>query len=756
MKNKNIYGVIFAAVLVLAGSCTKEPDMSKVDEWLGEDYNQECRWDMDSIAFHRAKWSVESVTDGVQMMTSQMKVKGAQRSISYLSYSPDEFKTYIGYSELGGSVEDIAAAQTGALFAISGSPAVANYLKLDGSVVNPSTENASQVNGVVAVPSSLSSNVFSIYNCADGDYSAVAEENAFAAGAVLVADGKEMTFPEGPYYDTRMARSIMGYDFNSGNYIFATIDKGADGEGATIAEAAFFARMLGMTEAVCLADGDAAAMWGHKTGILNNPASLSAEVSSVLYVAVNLPTLEGEGTAQSPYIIDMAAKMKQMRRYADAGKETYFKLTKDLNMSNIKTWYPVNWNDNYERKIHFDGGGKTIYNFSPNEFVDHINTSTNASYPSLFGVLYGTCKDLTIRDSRINTTKSSVGFIGGYLGTTGKPALVDNVHLINCEINSSGDKCGGLGGNAYEAEIRNCSADITIRAGGADVGGLVGFGPGSTIYIEDCKAEVDIAPQTNPGSNLRYGGLVGYHKGTVIEIKNCSVSGNISCGYSCNTSGGILAYSGATTSTKISQCKSNVALSNDTPNQLSNSGGIVGNHGSAGTCTIENCYSTGDLDVNQRSGGLVGAQEQGTVNISNSYTTSSLNGYSGLGSIVGTVTKAAAVLNMTGCLGWSASIKSGRADNTKWCCGALVGSCEGKMSATGCVRRPDMSFSDKVRTLASHGDLSNETPGGTANNHPYDGTVSSASSASAAATTAGWSTDIWDLSGDLPELKIFK
>lgn len=758
MKRKNIFGIILATGLVLASSCSKEPDMSVVDKWLGEDFNQELLWNLDSLAFHRATWTVSSVTDGVQMRKASVKMMGAMRSISYLSYSPDEFKTFVGYSEQTGTVADLAAAQSGALFAISG-VSVPEYFKYNGTVVNSSTDNPSQVNGVVAIPSSLASNVFSIYNCADGNYSSIQEENVMATGAVLVVGGKEQTFPKGDYYDKRMARSIIGFDLNTGNYIFATIDKGAAGqaEGATIAEAAFIARMMGMTEAVCLADGDAATMWSKEAGVLNVPSSASpAKVSSVLYVAVNEPSLEGKGTAAEPYIIDMAVKMKQMRKYSPVGGETYFKLTQDLNMSTVKTWFPVNWDGDFDRKIHFDGNGKTITGFAPNAFVDNV-TGEATSYPSLFGVLYGTCKNLTITNSKINAgAKPSAGFLGGYIGTASKPGIVENVHLKNCEISGTNTTYGGLGGNAREATIKNCSVEIVIRAGGADVGGIAGIGNG-TVTIENCTADVDLAAQQNPGGNMRYGGILGYHKGTVLTIKNSQATGDIACGYSCNTAAGIVAYSGSSTSTTISQCKSSVNLMNDSGKALSNTGGIVGNHGGAGTCTIENCYSNGTMDLNQRNGGLVGAQEQGVVNIINSYSSSSINGFSGLGSLVGVVTGASAQLKMTACLGWSPSIKSARPDKSKWCCGALVGSVEGKLTATGCVRRADMTFTDAVRTtLESHGPISASTPAGEQYNHPYDGTASSAETASAAAKAAGWSETIWDLTGDLPELKIFK
>ena len=171
----------------------------------------------------------------------------------------------------------------------------------------------------------------------------------------------------------------------------------------------------------------------------------------------------------------------------------------------------------------------------------------------MFGVLYGSCKNLTIKDSKITTTRSSAGFIGGYIGTSGKPGLVENVHLVNCDIDGTGNTYGGFGGNGREATIKNCSADIVIRAGGPDVGGFIGLGQG-TIAVENCTADVDIAAQKDPGSNMRYGGIIGYHKGTTLSIKKSSASGLISCGYSCNTSGGIVAYSGSTTSISSVVC----------------------------------------------------------------------------------------------------------------------------------------------------------------------------------------------------------
>ena len=69
MKIRNIFGLALAAALVF-GSCTDEKDMTKVDQWLGEKFNQEILWDVDSLAFRRTSWETQDIADGLQMRKS--------------------------------------------------------------------------------------------------------------------------------------------------------------------------------------------------------------------------------------------------------------------------------------------------------------------------------------------------------------------------------------------------------------------------------------------------------------------------------------------------------------------------------------------------------------------------------------------------------------------------------------------------------------------------------------------------------------
>ena len=54
----------------------------------------------------------------------------------------------------------------------------------------------------------------------------------------------------------------------------AVIDGGVTGQadGATMAEAAFIARIIGMKDAVCLSSGDASTLWSEDGGVVSHPS----------------------------------------------------------------------------------------------------------------------------------------------------------------------------------------------------------------------------------------------------------------------------------------------------------------------------------------------------------------------------------------------------------------------------------------------------------------------------------------------------
>lgn len=751
MKNRNIFGVFIIATIALLSSCANDIDMTAYDQWLGEKFNQKVLWDEDSLAFRRADWQLADVVSGVQMRKSTVKMWGSVQSISFITYSPNTLNTSLGWVDREGSVGEIAGEYEGVLFAINGGYSngskPADSFRLNGNDIVVANATA-QANGVLGLNESLLGVSMTI---SDDPASVGSFTSAMVTGPVILKGGVAPEFPTGDFYDTRTARSVIGTT-SAGNYVMGVIDGGVAGvaDGATVSEAAFIAKLMGLDDAVLLAGGDNAVMWSSEGGVLNVPSSTDKKMASIVYVKASNAKVSGEGTEETPYLIENHIHMTQIRALAKSGSTTYFKLGEDIDMSAVKSWTPVNYDGDYNRKIDFDGNGKTIYNFAPAQFVDDADPGKSASYPSLFGVLYGSCRNLTIKNSKIlaSETTASCGFLGGYVGTSGKPALVENVH-IQGEI-KGGSNCGAFGGQSRESHFKNCTADVKIVSGGTDVAGFVGK-TAVSIIIEDCTANVDLTPTMAVSGNLRYGGLVGWSTGNILTIRRSSATGIIRHNEnSLKTSGGICAYVGAAEA-EISGCMASVEL---TGAKIANSGGVCGIASPATSLVIKNCYTTGYVKPHQQYGGILGRQEKGSILIENCYSTVEIDGYSGCGGIFGVKTASGTPLEVKNSFAWNKKIVSSRESADKYGSGAVAGCAGGDANTfTGCHRHPDMEFIDEFRTLQTHGDLVNGVPEGEKNQNSYDGIPSPAKSLSEAAKAAGWSADVWDMSASEPVLK---
>ena len=80
-----------------------------------------------------------------------------------------------------------------------------------------------------------------------------------------------------------MARSVIGITAQ-GKMMLLTIDGAITGnaDGATLEEAAFIAKTLGMKNAVCLADGSSSTLWTSGKGVVNHPVG-NGQYSMLFY-----------------------------------------------------------------------------------------------------------------------------------------------------------------------------------------------------------------------------------------------------------------------------------------------------------------------------------------------------------------------------------------------------------------------------------------------------------------------------------------
>lgn len=363
--------------------------------------------------------------------------------------------------------------------------------------------------------------------------------------------------------------------------------------------------------------------------------------------------IDGSGTEADPYVLKTAQDMVDMRSLATVGGETWFRMANDIDLKGIN-WVPVNYDQNFERKIHFDGGNFTISNLVSKKSVH------GADYPSFMGVVYGSIKNLKIDHAEIVST-SGCGVVGGYVGTSGKDGLVENVAVTNASVTNSGDRAGGICGTARQATFKNvsfqgtvtstfvptdsknyarsggfvgytqtsasfegCSVDVTFEGAGDYIGGFVGYITGTTTF-KDCVGNKATVTSTYSGSQAKIGGFVG-SADSGQTFTNCDAEVTVTV--SSSDAGGFAGY--LTGSQTFSDCDIKTTLISKGA-EKNRCGGFIGwNNASNATTTITNCHVLEGSSITDESGR--------TANKNTNY-----GGFIGFGDNNGTA------LNISGC-----------------------------------------------------------------------------------------------------------
>ena len=353
-----------------------------------------------------------------------------------------------------------------------------------------------------------------------------------------------------------------------------------------------------------------------------------------------------EGSVESkPYLIKTAADLAAMREKALPGTETYFRLENDIDMTGVTNWIPVNYGDvevqgegdsqtsttTYTRKIHFDGNNKTISNFAPATYLDG---ETVCNFPSIFGVLYGTCKNLKVTAAKIEVAQGSTGILAGYVGTTDKPAVVTNVSVQGVvNVTGTAGRIGGVCGVAFDATFTDCKTDVTMNVAQQDAAGFAGRVSGECSFT-NCEAKAVI--NSPIAEKARTAVFAGYTNGTNATFDGCKVlsgsSVTISNGKTASylgMVGGLLAYDGSTVKTTIKNCAVDVTL---TVPWGSNVGGVVAIKGT-GDIEIDGVTVKGAITADKQLAGVFGYVEKaGTVVIKNAQNSASITGGTTTGS----------------------------------------------------------------------------------------------------------------------------
>lgn len=461
--------------------------------------------------------------------------------------------------------------------------------------------------------------------------------------------------------------------------------------------------------------------------------------------------LEGAGTESDPYKLSTTRNLLAMKAVLVKGQMTYFKLMNDIDMSSIENWDPLNPDEPYDLGIVFDGGGHSLKNLKSKE----------KHYSSFFGVLYGKCYNVKFVDAEIvSASNSGAGIIGGYIGTGGKPAIVSEVEasgIITC--NGKGQSVGGLGGNAREATMENCTVNVTVSNPMGDgsnrtaTGGIVGKTIDSAVKIKNCivRGVVEITKginntytggivgwQSAAGAEItgcevyatvksageRVGGIVGHYQGGTLSgckfygevnaasrlaggiagitssasiIENCLSSGKIVCK---NIVGGIVGMNENTLTIRCCESSSTIEIN---VNGVDGVGGVLGLASNGKTVIVEDCIFSGNMNVptGQRVGGIVGDLGTGS-SVRRCYVSGSITGWAGVGGIVGRA--GGLVWNANGnrydntiesCIAWFDNITATRGDDNGGSSGMIVGYTGTKNTLKNCWRKPTATLTAK-------------------------------------------------------------
>ena len=593
----------------------------------------------------------------------------------------------------------------------------------------------------------------------------------------------------------------------------------------------------------------------------------SGMVNSIQLDASNWTAAEqGDGSETDPYIIRSVDQFKAFGTKLVEGETRYFKLAADIDLEAETSWerpHPVA----DTKRFVFDGQEHTIKN---------LTTSFDGGYPSIFGAINGTVKNLNFENCSITYTAATgggpLGILAGWAGhgsNAAIDAIIENVHAKKCTISTQSSKntTGGLVGRAHNAKFINCSYDGTVErtstaaSGYIYTGGLVGSDEWAGDYIttfKNCSTSGTLTSKSNSTGGI----LGGTNAGAKIKMEDCSstmtittagtVTGGLqgytgvgiftNCSYEGtlkgdgNYVGGLVAYTAHwvhiakshtsgeitggdrtggiigdinpaeddTDATSITDCYSTMNIS-----AKSYVGGINGNSANndkGPKKTIARCYATGNITgggsigglmgflrnaevedcafygtvnaTGQRVGGFLGNVSGGNLTVRHCYTgTSVKTSQLGAGGFIGQAqaanttagTHADIGLTVEKCIAWGTSVIAEAGETNQWGTGAFIGSVAGGSTLTDNFRNPAMTVSyncankewplvydqensTKDKPLVYY-DGAVEAPATC--QAPYHGKAAAAGKTAAqVATDLGFSTTVWDLSGEVPVLKV--
>ena len=207
---------------------------------------------------------------------------------------------------------------------------------------------------------------------------------------------------------------------------------------------------------------------------------------------IQLKFYDGNGTAESPYLITTAEELQNISQATDA----YFRLEIDIDMKGVE-WTPVGNNIDEESIFsgNFNGNGRTISNLS----VTNINSANwneyknTYNYAGMFGASSGTISNLTLENCSVEVSDGSLSkrgdvyagiLVGQNFGDiSGVTVKNSNITATGWLICSAGALVGSNVGNIDSCNAESCEVSATSDGWTANAGGVVGASGDRFYYM---------------------------------------------------------------------------------------------------------------------------------------------------------------------------------------------------------------------------------------------------------------------------------
>ena len=458
-------------------------------------------------------------------------------------------------------------------------------------------------------------------------------------------------------------------------------------------------------------------------------------------------TVDGEGTAESPYLIKTTSDWNNIADYMAINENNltgkYVRLENDLDWSS-DTIKPFGYNREETFDGDFDGNGKTIKGLSLTGDASYFGSimietgencylhdltvegdiTTSVSYTGgIAAYFWGKMENVTGRVNVTTSTKysgciasrvgldaifinvvnegnltSSTTYNGGMFGYSRSGAYYEscvNKGTVTYTGSSSSSYTGGLIASAYDFTMLNCHNEGSIVGTDESSGylcGLVAYITSSSSdslvhYFINCYNTGDITGGCGLGGCFNTGSS--YAR---VQATNCYNTGNITA---VNTASKTVACGGLSSLLMRTSTYRNCWNSGKvTAATSSNVGGVFGNYSSSGSESkktyIIGCYNIGEVSApaSQYVGGVLGHYNTYTY-LDSCYNTGNVSGGYCVGGIVGQIGNSTTTIDNC----WNA----GEITGASTAVGGLIGYCAFQMAVTNCFNVGNVTSTSQIR-----------------------------------------------------------